>query len=57
MPTNTPVAVIDRSSCSALASPKSVTFTKPCEVTTRFEGFTSRWTTPTRCVSASPIAA
>lgn len=41
---------------SALASPKSSTFTRSSGVTTTFAGFRSRWTTPCSCAASSAIA-
>ena len=42
---------------AALAMPKSATCTRPLPSSSRFAGFTSRWTTPSRCAASSAAAA
>ena len=41
-------------SCTARASPKSVTRTRPSSPTSTFSGLKSPWTMPARCAAASP---
>ena len=43
-------------SLTALAMPKSVTFTSPSSVMRMFPGFTSRWTIPLRCATSRALA-
>ncbi len=49
VPSTEPTCVIDDSSLSAFAMPKSASLTTPSVERRRLPGFTSRCTTPLRC--------
>ena len=56
MPRIVPVCV-NESSPAALAIPKSATLTRPRSSSSRFPGFTSRWTIPAACAESIAAAA
>ncbi len=51
---NEPVRVKRTSVASDLERPKSPTFTRPSASRKQFDGFTSRWITPSRWASIRP---